>query len=75
MFNRTTCRCFFLALTIVLLLRAWPAATAQSLRYSRVSREFVEKRLGKYAGDNKQREAPLKQMFAEAGCDDQHCSE
>ena len=36
---------------------------------------MVEVRLRKYAGDNKQREATLKQMFTEAGCDDQHISE
>jgi len=43
--------------------------------YSPVSREVVEGRLGKYTGNNKQRETTLKQMFAEAGCDDQHLSE
>jgi Zn-dependent M28 family amino/carboxypeptidase len=35
----------------------------------------VEARLGKYAGNNKQREITLKQMFSEAGCDEQHLSE
>jgi Peptidase family M28 len=74
MFNRTICWHSFVGLAIALILYAWLAATAQSLRYSRVSREVVENRLGKYAGDNKQREATLKQMFAEAGCGD-HLSE
>jgi putative aminopeptidase FrvX len=48
---------------------------AESVRYHLVSREVVEARLRKYPGDNKQREATLKQMFTEAGCDDQHISE
>jgi putative aminopeptidase FrvX len=60
---------------IVLLLHSWIGATAENLRYNPVSREVVEARLGKYPGNNKQREATLKQMFAEAGCDDQHISE
>jgi Zn-dependent M28 family amino/carboxypeptidase len=50
-------------------------ASAQSLRYSRVSREVVESRLARYAGDNKQRETTLKQVFTEAGCGDRHLSE
>jgi Zn-dependent M28 family amino/carboxypeptidase len=60
---------------IVLLVHSWSVATAQSVRYNPVSREIVEGRLSKYTGNNKQREATLKQMFAEAGCDDQHLSE
>jgi peptidase M28-like protein len=57
---------------IVLLLYSW---TAENVRYNLVSRKVVEARLGKYTGNNEQREATLKQMFAEAGCDDQHLSE
>ena len=60
---------------IVLLLHSWIVTTAESVRYNPVSREIVEGRLSKYPGNNKQREATLKQMFAEAGCDDQHLSE
>lgn len=60
---------------IVLLAQSWKVTAAQSVRYSPVSREVVESRLGKYAGDNQQREATLKQLFADAGCDDQHLSE
>jgi len=48
---------------------------ADSVHFSPVSRETVEARLQKYAGNNKQREATLKQMFADAGCDAQHLSE
>jgi hypothetical protein len=62
------------AAAIVLLLHPI-VATAQSVRYNPVSREIVQGRLSKYTGNNKQREATLKQMFAEAGCDDQHLSE
>jgi hypothetical protein len=61
--------------TVVLLFHAWSGTTAQSLRYNLVSRQVVEKRLGEYQGDNKQREAALKHMFADAGCDGQHLSE
>jgi putative aminopeptidase FrvX len=38
-------------------------------------RDMVEGRLGKYAGDDRKREATLKQLFADAGCDDRHISE
>jgi len=62
-------------LGIVMLLQSAVTAPAESFRYNPVSRELVESRLGKYAGSNKQREMTLKQMFAEAGCDDQHLSE
>ncbi|PYX69485.1 MAG: hypothetical protein DMG72_20775 [Acidobacteria bacterium] len=66
---------FCLTAAMVLLVHSWIGATAENLRYSPVSRDVVETRLVKYAGNNKQREATLKQMFAEAGCDDQHLSE
>jgi len=62
-------------LCLVLLLHAGINAPAESFRYNPVSREVVEARLGKYAGSNKQREITLKQMFSEAGCDEQHLSE
>jgi hypothetical protein len=61
--------------TMVLLLHASNNATADSFRYNPVSREVIETRLGKYKGNDQQREATLKQLFAEAGCDDQHLSE
>jgi len=60
---------------IVLVLCSWISAGAEDVRYTPVSRDVVEARLKKYAGNNKQRETTLKQMFAEAGCDDQHISE
>ncbi len=63
------------AAATVLLLHAWIVATAETLQFSLVSRERIEARLRKYTGDNKQREATLKQMFTDAGCDGQHISE
>jgi len=52
-----------------------PCSTAETVRFNLVPRETLEARLGRYTGDNAQREAALKKMFAEAGCDDQHLSE
>ena len=66
---------FCTTVAIVLLLQCWTGATADSVSYKPVSREVVEARLRNYTGDNAQREATLKQMFAEAGCDRQHVSE
>jgi putative aminopeptidase FrvX len=51
------------------------AIAAESVQYKPVSRDIVEARLRRYGGNNKQREATIKQMFTEAGCDDQHLSE
>jgi hypothetical protein len=56
------------------LLHAWMGTLAESIRYNPVSGEVVEGRLGKYAGNNKQRETTLKQRFAEVA-NDQHLSE
>jgi len=61
--------------SIVLLFLSWRGATAETLRFSPVSRSVVETRLGKYSGNDTQREAALKQIFVEAGCHDQHLSE
>jgi putative aminopeptidase FrvX len=61
--------------SIVLLFLSWGGATAETLRFNPVSRAVVEARLGKYSGNDSQRAAALKQMFDEAGCDDQHLSE
>jgi hypothetical protein len=47
----------------------------ETIRYKAVPREVVESRLKKYGGNDQQREATLKQMFADAGCDGQHLSE
>jgi len=63
------------AIATLMLLCLFGRITAEDVRYNTVSRETVEARLGRYAGNNKQREATLKQMLSEAGCDDQHLSE
>ena len=60
---------------LVLLLHSSIGSPAENVRYNPVSREVVEARLGKYAGNNQQREATLKRMFVEAGCGGQHISE
>lgn len=61
-------------LGVILLVHSLAIAT-ESVQYKPVSRDTVEARLRRYAGNNKQREATIKQMFTEAGCDDQHVSE
>ena len=66
---------FYSLATIALLLGAWNAATPESIRYNPASRDVIEARLQKYKGNDEQREAALKQLFAEAGCDEQHLSE
>lgn len=50
-------------------------AVDETILYKPVPHELVESRLKKYAGSDQQREATLKQMFADAGCDDQHVAE
>jgi Zn-dependent M28 family amino/carboxypeptidase len=63
------------AAVILLPLHFWIAGAFENVQSNVVSREVVEARLAKYPGDNKQRRDALKQLFAEAGCDDQHISE
>lgn len=48
---------------------------ADTFRYSPVSRAVVQSRLEQYKGNDRQRAATLKQLFAQSGCDDQHLSE
>jgi hypothetical protein len=72
---RPILRFLFPALAISFLLHPLLRATPDNVRFSLVSREVVEARLGRYGGNNEHREATLKKMFSEAGCDDQHLSE
>jgi putative aminopeptidase FrvX len=58
-----------------LLLPGHVLVPAENVHYRAAPREVIEQRLGKYGGSDKQREATLKQMFTESGCDDQHLSE
>lgn len=64
----------YVSLCVVLLLHSLAIAT-EGIQYKPVSRDIVEARLRRYAGNNKQREATIRQIFSEAGCDDQHLSE
>ncbi len=51
------------------------SAFAQSVHFKLVPRPAVEARLKKYEGDNPKREATLKAIFTDAGCDAQNLSE
>jgi len=73
MFNRSTRSKIYA--TTVLLLHTWIVIAAESIRCNPVPSEVVKARLGKYAGNNKQREGALKGLFADAGCNDQYLSE
>lgn len=64
--------CSFTLLAVLLLCIV---ARSLDVRYQAVPRQIVETRLGKYAGNDKQREMTLKEMFAGAGCDGQSISE
>ena len=50
-------------------------STADNIEFDAVSRGVIEARLGKYQGNDEQREAALLQMFRESGCDGEHLSE
>jgi Peptidase family M28 len=75
MFRRLTHSFIACATAALCLLCYRPTTNAQGIRYGRVSRDIVETRLRQYGGDNTHREATLKQLFAQAGCDDKHVSE
>jgi Zn-dependent M28 family amino/carboxypeptidase len=59
----------------VLLSAAFSVDAAGAVRFNLSSNAVIQARLARYAGNNKQREASLKAMFQEAGCDEQHLSE
>lgn len=65
----------FCATAVVVLALSFAGAATNDVRCKPDSREVVEMRLRRYTGDNRQRETTLKQLFSEAGCDDQHISE
>ena len=69
-------RTFLCAVAIlVVLVDVWGGAAAESVKFALVTREVIEKRLGKYAKKNQEREAALKQLFSEAGCDGENLAE
>jgi Zn-dependent M28 family amino/carboxypeptidase len=72
--RRTVCRWISVASAIALLALC-ARGTDETVQYKPVSREIVESRLRKYAGNDQQREATLMEMFADAGCDGHHVSE
>jgi Zn-dependent M28 family amino/carboxypeptidase len=53
---------------VALVLQLGSAASAQTVQFKPLPPETIQARLQKYAGNDQQREATLKQMFAEAGC-------
>lgn len=53
----------------MLLTQIWVGVLAEDFQLNPVSRQLVKTRLGKYTGSNKQREATLKQLLVEAGCE------
>ncbi len=76
MIGRKPLRCLLPLLSAIALTLPHSATGAEeTIRYKPVPREVVESRLRKYAGTDPQREATLKQIFADAGCDEQHLSE
>ncbi|HET7207356.1 MAG TPA: M28 family peptidase [Terriglobales bacterium] len=65
-----------LLLTFAVLLTCTPPSlAADRISYSQAPRSAISDRLQRYTGDDKQREATLKQMFEEAGCDGQYLLE
>ncbi len=61
--------------SVISLLPACFWRSGDGISFSTVRRDIVEARLQKYAGNDQQREATLKQLFAEAGCDEKQLSE
>jgi hypothetical protein len=51
------------------------SAIAQTIQFSPVSREIVEKRLGAYATKNDKREPTMHQLFEDAGCPGERLTE
>lgn len=68
-------RQWFLVFAAVSFPGLFPASSPESIHYALASKEIIEARLKEYAASDQQREAALKKMFAESGCDDQHLNE
>ncbi len=65
----------FLIASIAGMLAHRAGAGVGSVEYHPVSRAVIESRLGRYKGNDQQREATLKELFVEAGCGGQSLSE
>ncbi|HYK92033.1 MAG TPA: M28 family peptidase [Acidobacteriota bacterium] len=61
--------------SLVLVLFFVSVGQAQSIQYSRLQRNVIEKRLLQFAGNDRVREATLKRLFEEAGCTGEHLKE
>lgn len=66
----------FCLLVLIANARLGPAfAQEHPVRFVQVPRDVIESRLRRVAQENADRETSLKQIFAEAGCDDDHLRE
>ena len=65
----------FNLLAAVLVTAAFSLDASGAVRFNLATNAVIQARLAKYTGNNQQREASLKAMFQEAGCDEQHLSE
>lgn len=63
------------AVLVSLLVLLSTKTAAQTVKFDPIPREVIEARLDRYAGNNDKREATLKNLFAEAGCGEQHLLE
>src|SRR5882757_1976036 len=56
------------ALVVGALVGGWIGAAGEKVKFVPVAKEVIEARVGKYAKQNQEREATLKQLFSDAGC-------
>jgi hypothetical protein len=73
--NKRTMQRLLLTLGLVAISLRSSLYAEDPIRYDPVSQQVIERRLQKYVGNDKQREDTLRQMFSQAGCDDQHLSQ
>jgi len=72
---RLRCKVRFRLLVAALTLLLINFRSGEGSGYRLASRQVVQARLGEYRGDNRIREATLRKIFGEAGCDGQYLSE
>jgi peptidase M28-like protein len=69
-------RCLAWTPTLASLLLLFSAGTrSESIRYAPVTRNVIEARLRSYTGSDTERQATLKRLFTEAGCNGEQLSE